>query len=107
MTKQQVVNGQTKMASSAKNERDKVRELIEQSLRQQGFRIKGNRVVGATDDGQYGELVDASTLAVGKGVKLGPESIHHALRKLAGIDAAEIAAEFPLPGTEMPKLLSG
>jgi hypothetical protein len=33
------------MAASANNERDEVRELIERSLRQQGFRIKGNRVV--------------------------------------------------------------
>jgi uncharacterized protein (DUF1501 family) len=72
-----------------------------------GKGIKGNRVVGATDDEQYGELVDPASLAVGKGSKFGPESIHLALRKLAGVDSAEITARFPLPGAEMPKLLSG
>ncbi|HEY8379305.1 MAG TPA: DUF1501 domain-containing protein [Nannocystis sp.] len=72
-----------------------------------GKGIKGNRVVGATDEEQYAIPVDPTTLATGKGTKLGPEHIHLALRKLAGIDGSEVAARFPLPGADMPKLLSG
>lgn len=72
-----------------------------------GKGIKGGRVVGATDDEQYGALVDPASLKTGSGKKFGPESIHRALRKLAGIDAAEVAARFPLAGDDMPKLLSG
>ncbi len=64
-------------------------------------------MVGATDAEQYGALVDPASLAVGKGKKLTPESIHLALRKLAGIDTADVTARFPLAGEDMPKLLAG
>lgn len=77
------------------------------SMMLMGRGIAGGRVVGATDDAQYGALIDANSLQPGGGVKLGPESIHRALRKLAGIDAAEVAGRFPLAGSDMPKLLSG
>ncbi|MCY0991589.1 DUF1501 domain-containing protein [Nannocystis sp. ILAH1] len=77
------------------------------SVMMMGKGIKGNRVVGATDAEQYGALVDPASLAVGKGKKLTPESIHLALRKLAGIDTADVTARFPLAGEDMPKLLAG
>src|SRR5690606_8508015 len=56
------------------------------SMMMMGAGIAGNRVVGATDDAQYGALVDPASLAVGKGSRLTPESIHLALRKLAKVD---------------------
>lgn len=77
------------------------------SVMMMGNGIEGNRVVGATDDAQYAEPVDPTSLAVGGGSKLTPETIHLALRKLAGVDAAEVTARFPLAGEDMPRLLSG
>lgn len=69
------------------------------SVMMMGKGIKGNRVVGSTDDAQLAVPVD--------GKKLKPETIHLALRKLAGIDAAEVTADYPLAGDDMPTLLSG
>ena len=64
--------------------------------------VEGDRVIGATTDEQLAQLVDPMTLQAGSsGVKLRPAEIHLALRKLADIDPALIAA-YPLAGTELP-----
>jgi hypothetical protein len=60
--------------------------------------IVGNRVVGATDDGQLPALVDPGSLQVApEGVKLTPTLIHRSLRQLAGI-APELQEQYPLLG---------
>lgn len=66
--------------------------------------IAGGRVVGATTPDQRARLVDPASLAVvdgtegTDGVKIRPEHIHQALRRLAGVDEAL----FPLPGEALP-----
>ena len=77
------------------------------SVMMMGKGIAGNRVVGATDDEQFAVPVDPGSLAAGSGVTLKPETIHLALRKLAGVDASEVVAGFPLAGDDLPRLLSG
>jgi uncharacterized protein (DUF1501 family) len=62
--------------------------------------IAGNRVIGGTTADQRARLVDPGSLAVvdgvdgTDGVKIRPEHVHRALRKLAGVDESL----FPLPG---------
>ena len=60
--------------------------------------IRGNRVIGATDEGQFAVPIDASTLALDRdhGMRVRPEHIHRALRELAGIDAHPYSHQFPL-----------
>src|SRR6185436_14596038 len=52
-----------------------------------GPNIKGNRVLGATDDKQFAVPFNPKTLATDKekGIRLRPEHIHLALRQYAGI----------------------
>src|SRR5262249_11187674 len=52
-----------------------------------GRGIKGNRVIGGTDEKQFHVPVNPQTLAEDreKGVRVRPEHIHTALRELAGI----------------------
>lgn len=69
--------------------------------------IKGNRVIGATDEKQMCKTVAASTLALDdKGIRLRPEHLHEALRQLAGIDQHAHAKKFPL-GVKPGELLKG
>jgi hypothetical protein len=60
--------------------------------------IRGNRVVGATDEKQFLSPVNPETLAVDaeKGIRVRPETIHSALRSLAGIESHPHAVKFPL-----------
>jgi uncharacterized protein (DUF1501 family) len=68
--------------------------------------IKGDRVIGTTDEGHRPIEVDPKTLAPapGKGVRITPEHVHEALRKLAGIDGSDVAAHFPLKAAPLPLL---
>src|SRR5215217_5640236 len=52
-----------------------------------GRGIKGNRVIGATDEQQFHVPIDPVSLALDreKGVRVRPEHIHTALREFAGI----------------------
>jgi len=60
--------------------------------------IKGNRVLGATDEKQFHVPVDPKSLACDKqkGIRVRPEHIHGALREYAGIADHEFAKKFPL-----------
>jgi hypothetical protein len=71
-----------------------------------GRGIKGNRVVGATDEKQFAVPVDPKTLSFdkGKGVRVRPEHVHEALRELAGIADHPLSKKFPLGVTEKDKL---
>jgi hypothetical protein len=71
-----------------------------------GPNIKGNRVVGATDERQFGVGLDPRSLALDKekGIKVRPEHIHEALRQYAGIADHELAKKFPLGLTDKEKI---
>lgn len=76
-----------------------------------GKGIKGDRVVGATDDKQLALGVDPSSLAPQPGdrraPKITPGVVHRALRQLAGIDGEEKARYFPVSGEEMSLSFAG
>jgi hypothetical protein len=59
--------------------------------------IKGNRVIGATNEGQFTVPIDPKslTLAPENGLRVRPEHIHVALRELAGVSEHPSAALFP------------
>jgi hypothetical protein len=60
-----------------------------------GRRIAGNRVVGATDERHNPLDVDTKTLEVGSGKRIKPGHVQNAIRRLAGIEEAEIVRNFP------------
>jgi hypothetical protein len=72
-----------------------------------GAGIRGDRVIGATDEKQFGVAVDPKTLACDKtkGIRLRPEHIHEALRELAGIADHPASKKFPLGIKENETLL--
>lgn len=75
-----------------------------------GAGIKGDRMVGATDEKQFLVPLDPKTLKTDpKGVRVRPEHIHLALRQLAGIADHPFAKQFPLevPEAERPAGLWG
>src|SRR5262249_33685340 len=63
-----------------------------------GRGIRGNRVLGATDERQFHVPVNPRTLACDReqGVRVRPEHIHTALRELAGIADHPFSRRFPL-----------
>jgi hypothetical protein len=63
-----------------------------------GRGIRGNRVVGATDEKQFHVPVNPRTLAVdrGQGIRVRPEHVHAALRELAGIADHPFSRKYPL-----------
>lgn len=71
-----------------------------------GKGIKGNRVIGATDEKQFGVNLDPKTLACDKekGIRVRPEHIHEALREFAGIADHAASKKFPLGVTVNEKL---
>ena len=71
-----------------------------------GAGIRGNRVVGATDEKQFLVPVDPKTLATdpGKGIRIRPEHLHLALRELAGIETHRFAGQFPLQVPDAERL---
>jgi uncharacterized protein (DUF1501 family) len=68
-----------------------------------GAGIRGNRVVGGTDDRHRALKVNPTTLLPDDGgIVLRPEHVHRALRRLAGIDQDEIILkQFPLATDEL------
>ena len=71
-----------------------------------GHGIKGNRVIGATDDKQFSVPIQPGTLATDReaGIRVRPEHIHQALRELAGIAEHPMSKQFPLVFPEKEKL---
>ncbi len=73
--------------------------------------IKGNRVIGATDEKQFHVPLNPRTLVCEKekGIRVRPEHIHEALRKFAGIENHPLSKKFPLgvPGQEILQGLWG
>ncbi|MBI3882460.1 MAG: DUF1501 domain-containing protein [Verrucomicrobia bacterium] len=73
-----------------------------------GPRIKGNRVIGATDEKQFHVTLNPQTLACEKektaGIRVRPEHIHEALRQYAGIADHALAKKFPLGVTDKDRL---
>jgi uncharacterized protein (DUF1501 family) len=63
-----------------------------------GRGIRGNRVLGATDERQFHVPLNSQTLACDRqnGVRVRPEHIHTALRELAGIADHAFSRRFPL-----------
>lgn len=59
--------------------------------------IRGNRIVGATDEGQFALPINPQTLELDrdKGLRVRPEHVHVALRELAGIDQHPFSQQFP------------
>ena len=72
-----------------------------------GRGIKGNRVIGATDDKQFHVPVDPRTLSCNpeNGTRVRPEHIHAALREFAGIGDHPYSKKFPLGVAEKEKLV--
>jgi hypothetical protein len=60
--------------------------------------IKGDRVIGATDEKQFHVPLNAQTLACDKatGIRVRPEHVHAALRQFAGIADHPLGRKFPL-----------
>jgi len=71
-----------------------------------GRGIKGNRVIGATDDQQFAVAVDPKSLKLDKekGIRVRPEHIHEALREYAGIADHPHSKKFPLGVIEKEQL---
>jgi hypothetical protein len=71
-----------------------------------GQGIKGNRVIGATDEKQFSVPIIPSTLACDKdkGIRVRPEHIHEELRWLAGIADHPMSKKFPLGIKEEERL---
>ena len=63
-----------------------------------GRDIRGDRVIGATDEKQFHVPLDRQTLACDreKGIRVRPEHIHVALRELADIADHPFSRRFPL-----------
>jgi uncharacterized protein (DUF1501 family) len=63
-----------------------------------GRGIKGNRVVGATDEKQFAVPLDSQSLKLDKekGIRVRPEHIHESLREHAGIAEHPLSKKFPL-----------
>ncbi len=71
-----------------------------------GRGIKGNRVLGATDEKQFAVPLDTKTLTLDKdkGVRVRPEHVHESLRELAGIAEHPLSKKFPLGVPEKERL---
>ena len=68
--------------------------------------IKGDRVIGATDEKQFHVPLNQQTLITDKekGIRVRPEHIHEALRQFAGIADHPLSKKFPLGVPDKEKL---
>ena len=72
-----------------------------------GAGIRGNRVIGATDEKQMSVPVLPATLAcdAANGIRIRPEHLHLALRQYAGIAEHKLSEQFPLVIPEKERLV--
>ncbi len=72
-----------------------------------GRGIAGNRVIGATDEKQILVPVDPQSLATAPetGIRVRPEHVHDALRRLAGIAEHPFSKQFSLDVPDAEQLL--
>ena len=78
------------------------------SMMLMGAGIPGNRVIGASDEGHRPLTVNPQTLALDEnGVRIRPEHVHAALRKLMGIESDSFSLQFPLQMDDPMDLLAG
>jgi hypothetical protein len=70
------------------------------SVLMMGAGIRGDRVIGATNDMQRARGLDFATLQVSDAAsrRLNPKSIHMSLRRLAGVEQSAAARQFPIYG---------
>ena len=65
--------------------------------------MRGNRVVGASDEGVRARAIDPETLDLNPdGVLITPAMIHGSLRAHLGIDQQELSRLFPLEDEPLP-----
>jgi uncharacterized protein (DUF1501 family) len=71
-----------------------------------GRKIRGNRVIGATDEKLFHVPVNPQTLACDRpnGIRVRPEHLHTALRELAGIADHPFSRKFPLGVADKERL---
>ena len=71
-----------------------------------GSGIRGNRVIGVTDNKQLPTPVNAKSLTNDreKGIRVRPEHIHKALREFAQIDEHKFSSQFPLKVSDKDRL---
>jgi hypothetical protein len=70
-----------------------------------GQGIKGNRVIGQTDERHGPMTVNPQSLAMDDaGIRIQPNHIHRALRKLAKIEDSDVAQRYFVPGEDLPLL---
>ena len=71
-----------------------------------GSGIRGNRVIGTTDNKPLPTPVNPKSLAndKGKGIRVRPEHIHKALREFAQIDKHKYSSQFPLKVSDEGRL---
>jgi hypothetical protein len=71
-----------------------------------GNGIRGNRVVGATDEKQFLVPIAPKSLSIDEenGIRTRPEHIHRALRELAGIENHPFSKKFPMKIPEGERL---
>lgn len=69
--------------------------------------IRGNRVVGSTDERQMPIPIKAGTLALNpdEGIRVRPEHIHASLRELAGVAEHPLSQKFPCKFPDNEKLI--
>ena len=71
-----------------------------------GQGIRGDRVIGATDEKQFAVPIHPATLTCDReqGIRVRPEHLHIALREFAGIADHATSKQFPLVVAEKERL---
>jgi hypothetical protein len=73
-----------------------------------GNGIKGNRVIGETDDGQFLTPISPKNLTLDKdkGIRVRPEHVHQALREHANVAGHAFSKKFPMKVPEKERLIN-